>query len=54
LHSVVDYPLRIPALSVLFAIACGYLIPPRRIALSAEISAGIERFAPENVGRAPQ
>jgi O-antigen ligase len=53
LHSVVDYPLRIPALSVLFAIACAYLIPPRRIALSAEMSAGIERFAPKNVGRAP-
>jgi O-antigen ligase len=29
LHSVVDYPLRIPALSVLFAIACAYLIPQR-------------------------
>jgi hypothetical protein len=28
LHSVVDYPLRTTALSVLFAIACGYLIPP--------------------------
>jgi len=27
LHSVVDYPLRIPALSVLFAIACAYLMP---------------------------
>jgi O-antigen ligase len=25
-HSMVDYPLRIPALSVLFAIACAYLI----------------------------
>jgi hypothetical protein len=31
LHSVVDYPLRIPALSVLFAMACAFLIPPRRI-----------------------
>jgi O-antigen ligase len=31
LHSVVDYPLRIPAMSVLFAIACGYLIPRRRL-----------------------
>jgi O-antigen ligase len=29
LHSVVDYPLQIPTLSVLFAIACGYLVPPR-------------------------
>jgi O-antigen ligase len=31
LHSVVDYPLRIPALSVLFAMACAYLIPRRSI-----------------------
>jgi len=30
LHSVLDYPLRIPTVSVLFAIACAYLIPPRR------------------------
>jgi hypothetical protein len=29
LHSVVDYPLQIPTLSVLFAIACAYLIPYR-------------------------
>ena len=28
LHSAVDYPLRIPALSVLFAIACAFLIYP--------------------------
>ena len=27
LHSVVDYPLRIPTVSVLFAMACAYLIP---------------------------
>ena len=32
LHSAVDFPLRIPTLSVLFAIACGYLIAPRRSA----------------------
>jgi len=31
LHSVLDFPLRIPALSVLFAIACAYLVPPGRI-----------------------
>jgi O-antigen ligase len=31
LHSLVDYPLRIPALSVLFAIACAYLIPLRSV-----------------------
>ena len=30
LHSIVDYPLQIPTLSVLFAIACAYLIPRRR------------------------
>lgn len=30
LHSAMDYPLRIPTLSVLFAIACGYLIPFRK------------------------
>jgi len=31
LHSVVDYPLRIPTVLVLFAMACAYLIPRRRI-----------------------
>jgi hypothetical protein len=31
LHSAMDYPLRIPAISVLFAMACAYLVPPRRI-----------------------
>jgi O-antigen ligase len=30
LHSTVDYPLRIPALSVLFALACAYLIPSQK------------------------
>ncbi len=30
-HSTVDYPLRIPTLSVLFAIACAFLIAPRKI-----------------------
>jgi hypothetical protein len=44
LHSVVDYPLRTPALSVLFAIACGFMIE-RNAGLPAEI----ERFARENV-----
>ena len=42
LHSALDFPLRIPALSVLFAIACAYLIPPRRIEQSAQMSAGIK------------
>jgi len=50
LHSVVDFPLRITALSVLFAIACVYVIPLRTVD-DAEMSAGIERFAPENVAR---
>jgi O-antigen ligase len=48
LHSVVDYPLRIPALSVLFAIACAYLIPPRQSEDGAEISAGLAKLAPES------
>jgi hypothetical protein len=51
LHSVVDYPLRTPTLSVLFAIACGFLIPLCRIERSAESPAAIERFARENVVR---
>jgi len=33
LHSVVDYPLRIPTLSVLFAIACAYLVRPRELSI---------------------
>jgi O-antigen ligase len=37
LHSVVDYPLRTPTLSVLFAIACAFLIPLRRIEHTGEI-----------------
>jgi O-antigen ligase len=45
LHSVVDYPLQIPTLSVLFAIACGYLIPVRGIEHGAEMSARTERFS---------
>jgi O-antigen ligase len=48
LHSAVDYPLRVATLSVLFAIACAYLIPRRRIEHSAEMSAGNESFAPKN------
>ncbi len=39
LHSTVDYPMRIPALSVLFAIACAYMIPRRRIETNAQMSA---------------
>ena len=48
LHSAVDFPLRIPTLSVLFAIACGYLIPPRNVELNAERFEGVERSATEN------
>ena len=33
LHSAVDFPLRTAALTVLFAIACAYLIPGRKIDL---------------------
>jgi O-antigen ligase/polysaccharide polymerase Wzy-like membrane protein len=36
LHSTVEFPLRSAALSVLFAIACAYLIPRRRIEHIAE------------------
>jgi O-antigen ligase len=48
LHSVVDYPLRTPTLSVLFAMACAFLILPRRIERSAQLSGEIERPAQEN------
>jgi O-Antigen ligase len=48
LHSANDYPLRIAAVTVLFAVACAYLILGRKIEHSAELSAGIETFAPEN------
>jgi O-antigen ligase len=51
LHSVVDYPLRTPALSALFAIACAFLVTPTRIEHSADMFAGSERFAPGNVVR---
>jgi O-antigen ligase len=45
LHSALDYPLRIAAVTVLFAIACAYLIPGRKIEHSVELSA-VERLAP--------
>jgi len=38
LHSVMEFPLRTPTLSVLFAMACAFLIPPRRIEKAAPIS----------------
>ena len=37
LHSALDYPLRIAALTVLFAIACAYLISKRKIEHGAEL-----------------
>jgi O-antigen ligase len=51
LHSVVEFPLRTPTLSVLFAIVCGFLIPRCRIERRVELPVGIERFARENVVR---
>jgi O-antigen ligase len=50
LHSVVDYPLRTPTLSVLFAMACAFLIPPRKVEHRAQMSRGIENLARENSG----
>jgi O-antigen ligase len=47
LHSIVDFPLRITAVTVLFAIACAYMIPGRKSEHIAEHSAGIERSAPK-------
>jgi O-antigen ligase len=49
LHSVVDYPLRIPALSVLFAMACAYLISPRNIEHGvSQMSRGTGGLVPDN------
>jgi hypothetical protein len=47
IHSAMDYPLRTPALSVLFAVACACLVPRRSI--EAQAYAGAER--PEIMGR---
>jgi O-antigen ligase len=47
LHSVVDYPLRTPTLSVLFAMACAFLVPLRRIE-RGQISGSLESLAPAN------
>jgi O-antigen ligase len=44
LHSVLDFPLRIPAVLVLFAMACAFLLPRRKIE-----EAGVERSAPPQV-----
>jgi O-antigen ligase len=46
LHSAVDFPLRIPTLSVLFAIACGYLIAPRQL----EHGTAVEKVRVREVG----
>jgi O-antigen ligase len=48
LHSAMDYPLRIAAVTVLFAIACGYMISGRKTEGTAEQSAEIESLAPDN------
>jgi O-antigen ligase len=50
LHSAVDYPLQIPALSVLFAMACAFLIPRPSIEDDAERSALVEKSAPSTIG----
>jgi O-antigen ligase len=50
LHSVVEFPLRTPTLSVLFAMACAFLIPPRRIEQRAQIPGEIESLAQDNSG----
>jgi O-antigen ligase len=47
-HSVVDYPLRTPTISVLFAMACAFLIPPRTIEQRVQMATGIEGIAPAN------
>jgi O-antigen ligase len=43
LHSLVEFPLRTPTLSVLFAMACAFMIPPSRIEQRAQISGQIEK-----------
>src|SRR5215469_4554939 len=48
LHSVVEFPLRTPTLSVLFAMACAFLIPPRQIAQGVQMSRAIESSAAAN------
>jgi O-antigen ligase len=50
LHSVVEFPLRTPALSVLLAIACAFLIPLRRIEHSVRMSREVESVAAANNG----
>jgi hypothetical protein len=41
LHSLVEFPLRTPTLSVLFAMACAFLIPPRQIEHRGQMSRAI-------------
>jgi O-antigen ligase len=45
-HSVLEFPLRMPALSVLFAIACAYLIPTRNIKDGAQMATRIQPILP--------
>jgi O-antigen ligase len=48
LHSIVEFPLRTPTLSVLFAMACAFLIPRRGIEQDGQIPGEIESLAGEN------
>src|SRR6516164_1871784 len=49
LHSVVEFPLRTPTISVLFAMACAFLIPPRRIEQGGQMSRAIESSHADSV-----
>src|SRR5262249_15622182 len=51
LHSAIEFPLRVTAVTVLFAIACAYLIPRREIEHRADLSDGTEWFRPKNIHR---
>jgi O-antigen ligase len=48
LHSVVEFPLRTPTISVLFAMACAFLIPLRGIEQSGQMCGQLEILAREN------
>ena len=53
LHSVVDYPLRTAALSVLFAMACAIMTPGRRSKHQMDTAATAERSEQLNIAPAP-
>jgi O-antigen ligase len=50
LHSVVDYPVRTPTISVLFAMACAFLVPPRTIEQWVQMPRGQSMAPPNNFG----